>query len=86
MRRHHQDLGYLYVRRYGSSIIDHLCNVFAHQRTNTLIEIVCPLLVSPVTGHRKVGLYHTRLDVGNPERSIHQVNAQSVGQYTLPPG
>ena len=66
------------MRRSRRGKINCFRNVISRQRTNPFIKIIGSFLISPVTHHCKVCLHHSRFDVRHSQRSIHQIDPESV--------
>ena len=78
--RHYQHLRHLYMFGYGSGKVHHFGNVVTGKRTDTLVHIVGSGFVSTKAHYGEIRLHKAGLDVRHPDGSIHEVDAQAVGQ------
>ena len=57
----------------------HVSNVVTREWFDSVIDVVRPLLVAMETDNTEIGLHESRLDVGDPDSRLSNINSQSIG-------
>ena len=75
-----KDFGNLNVSRSARSVEDHIGDIGAGKRLDSLVDIAGAVLVTVEADAAELGLDQTRFDVGHPHRRVGQIDPQAIGQ------
>ena len=73
-----EDLCDLDVLRSGCSVEGNICDVVARKRSDSLVDILCTSAVAMETNRTEIGLHETRLDVGDADCCLSDVDTETV--------
>ena len=78
MRGQNEHLSDLYMLRSTGGKVCYLCDIVAIERRDAFVHVISTLCVTMEANIGEIGLYQSRLDIGDSQSGIGDVNAQAI--------